>query len=35
MPWIGFIFIMGHMSINQLHRQFTNTPGKVDITGRS
>lgn len=34
MPWIGFIFLMGHMSANQLNRQFANTPGKVDITGR-
>ena len=35
MPWIGFVFIMGHMSINQLHRQFVNSPDKVDITGES
>lgn len=34
MPWIGFIFLMGHMSANQLNRQFANAPGKVDITGR-
>lgn len=34
MPWIGFLFVMGHMSINQLHRQFINAPDKVDITGR-
>lgn len=33
MPWIGFVFIMGHMSINQLGRQFVNAPEKVDITG--
>ncbi len=33
MPWIGFVFIMGHMSINQLRRQFVNAPEKVDITG--
>ncbi|KAL8668450.1 MAG: hypothetical protein Q9168_006920 [Polycauliona sp. 1 TL-2023] len=33
MPWIGFIFLMGHMSINHIHRQFANTPDKVDITG--
>lgn len=33
MPWIGFVFIMGHMSINQINRQFANTPDKVDITG--
>lgn len=34
MPWIGFVFLMGHMSANQLNRQFANAPGKVDITGR-
>jgi lysophospholipid acyltransferase len=33
MPWIGFVFLMGHMSINHLERQFTNTPSVVDITG--
>lgn len=34
MPWIGFVFLMGHMSANQLKRQFANAPGMVDITGR-
>ena len=34
MPWIGFIFLMGHMSINQLHRQRVNADGRVDITGK-
>ena len=34
MPWIGFIFLMGHMSINQLHRQRFNADGRVDITGK-
>lgn len=33
MPWIGFVFIMGHMSVNHLHRQFANAPTEVDITG--
>jgi lysophospholipid acyltransferase len=33
MPWIGFVFCMGHLSINQLARQFVNDPGVVDITG--
>lgn len=33
MPWIVFIFVMGHLSINQLNRQFINDPGLVDITG--
>ena len=35
MPWIGFVFIMGHMSVNHIHRQFANAPEKVDITGAS
>lgn len=33
MPWIGFVFLMGHMSINHVYRQFAATPDKVDITG--
>jgi lysophospholipid acyltransferase len=33
MPWIGFVFLMGHLSINQLNRQFVGDPGVVDITG--
>ena len=33
MPWIGFVFIMGHMSVNHIYRQSANAPGKVDITG--
>ena len=33
MPWIGFVFVMGHLSINQLARQFANDPGVIDITG--
>lgn len=33
MPWIGFVFVMGHMSVNHIHRQFANAPSKVDITG--
>ena len=33
MPWIGFVFVMGHMSVSHVHRQFANAPGKVDITG--
>jgi lysophospholipid acyltransferase len=33
MPWVGFVFLMGHMSINHLQRQFTNNPSVVDITG--
>jgi len=33
MPWIGFVFLMGHLSINQLQRQFLNDPAVIDITG--
>lgn len=33
MPWVGFLFLMGHMSANQLRRQFANSPQTVDITG--
>lgn len=33
MPWIGFVFLMGHLSVNQLARQFVNDSGVVDITG--
>ena len=33
MPWIGFVFVMGHMSVSHIHRQFANAPDEVDITG--
>ena len=33
MPWIGFVFLMGHMSVNHIHRQVANDPAIVDITG--
>ena len=33
MPWIAFVFLMGHLSINHIQRQLTNDPSKVDITG--
>jgi lysophospholipid acyltransferase len=33
MPWIGFIYLMGHMSISHIWRQAANDPGSVDITG--
>jgi len=33
MPWVGFVFLMGHMSVNQLARQFANNPSQIDITG--
>lgn len=34
MPWIGFAFLMGHMSVNHIYRQLANTPQEVDITGQ-
>ncbi|EPS26117.1 Lysophospholipid acyltransferase [Penicillium oxalicum] len=33
MPWIGFLFLMGHMSINHIQRQILDDPQAVDITG--
>ncbi|KAJ5441394.1 Membrane bound O-acyl transferase MBOAT [Penicillium cf. griseofulvum] len=33
MPWIGFLFLMGHMSINHIGRQIANERGAIDITG--
>ena len=33
MPWIGFVFLMGHMSLNHVYRQTLNDPSVVDITG--
>ncbi|KAI0458347.1 MBOAT family protein [Xylaria acuta] len=33
MPWMAFVFLMGHMAVNQLSRQFANDPAVVDITG--
>ncbi|KAI5457915.1 MBOAT, membrane-bound O-acyltransferase family-domain-containing protein [Mariannaea sp. PMI_226] len=33
MPWIGFAFVMGHMSLSHITRQIANSPSSVDITG--
>ena len=33
MPWIGFVFLMGHMSISHIYRQILDDPGVVDVTG--
>ncbi|KAI0883473.1 MBOAT family protein [Annulohypoxylon maeteangense] len=33
MPWIAFVFLMGHMAANQLTRQFADNPAEIDITG--
>lgn len=33
MPWIGFVFLMGHMSVNHIYRQMLDDASVVDITG--
>lgn len=33
MPWLGFLFVMTHMSISHIRRQIQNDPSVVDITG--
>ncbi|KAK0722362.1 MBOAT, membrane-bound O-acyltransferase family-domain-containing protein [Lasiosphaeria miniovina] len=33
MPWVGFVFLMCHMSVNHIARQAANDPHSVDITG--
>ena len=33
MPWMGFVYLMGHMSISHIYRQIADTPSTVDITG--
>ena len=33
MPWVGFVFLMGHMSVNHIARQAANSPSTIDITG--
>lgn len=33
MPWIGFVFLMGHMSFSHIYRLIENNPSRVDITG--
>ncbi|KAH0348521.1 MBOAT family protein-like protein, partial [Aureobasidium melanogenum] len=33
MPWVGFVFLMGHMSVNHIYRQIVNDPSTIDITG--
>ncbi|KAF1813121.1 MBOAT-domain-containing protein [Eremomyces bilateralis CBS 781.70] len=33
MPWLAFAFLMGHLSISHLERQFVNNPAAVDVTG--
>ncbi|KXT16954.1 hypothetical protein AC579_7423 [Pseudocercospora musae] len=33
MPWLGFVFLMGHMSVSHIYRMIADTPSSVDITG--
>ncbi|KAF2272275.1 MBOAT family protein-like protein [Westerdykella ornata] len=33
MPWVGFVFLMAHMSINHIYRQLLDDDSVVDITG--
>ncbi|KAA8643215.1 hypothetical protein EYZ11_003105 [Aspergillus tanneri] len=33
MPWIGFVFLMGHMSIIHIYRQILNDSKVIDISG--
>lgn len=33
MPWIGFVFLMGHMSVSHVYRHYVNDADIVDITG--
>ncbi|EEP78252.1 conserved hypothetical protein [Uncinocarpus reesii 1704] len=33
MPWIGFLFLMGYMSLSHIYRQIVAEPSAVDITG--
>ncbi len=33
MPWIGFVWLMGHMSVSHIYRHMVNDPTVIDITG--
>ncbi|KAK3717289.1 Lysophospholipid acyltransferase [Vermiconidia calcicola] len=33
MPWIGFVWLMGHMSGSHIYRHMENNPSAADITG--
>jgi len=33
MPWIAFVWLMGHMSVNHITRQRLGDPSTVDVTG--
>lgn len=33
MPWIGFVFLLGHMSVSHIYRMNAASPSTVDISG--
>lgn len=33
MPWVGFVFLMGYMSVSHIYRQIEAAPELVDVTG--
>ncbi|KAF8245090.1 MBOAT-domain-containing protein [Wilcoxina mikolae CBS 423.85] len=33
MPWVGFVYLMGHMLYSHLYRELYPVPGVVDVTG--
>ena len=33
MPWLAFVFVMGHMSVSHIARQAANAPQSGDVTG--
>ncbi|RPB16037.1 MBOAT-domain-containing protein [Morchella conica CCBAS932] len=33
MPWVSFVFLMGHMLVGHIHREMYPQPGVVDVTG--
>jgi len=33
MPWIAFVYLMGHMLISHIGRELHGIPGVVDVTG--
>jgi lysophospholipid acyltransferase len=33
MPWIGFVFMMGYMSVSHVYRHYYGNPNIIDITG--
>ncbi|KAI5820052.1 MBOAT, membrane-bound O-acyltransferase family-domain-containing protein [Pyronema omphalodes] len=33
MPWVGFVYLMGHMLYSHMYRELYPNPGVVDVTG--